>query len=117
MENKIIEEQKKQLLDSLSPLQKEYLEAIDWLFNGARATGRTHLICVTALLHVLNGGDGIVIEHIPNWHEGTKSYTKALLHSLADKIGLHIELRDAGNGFIISRTKHYSFVENGRMKF
>lgn len=103
MENKIIEEQKKQLIDSLSPLQKKYLEAIDWLFNGARATGRSHLICVTALLHVLNGQDGIVIEHVPYWHEGMKSYTKTLLFSLAGKIGLRIKVHDTRTGFIVSR--------------
>ena len=102
MENKTIDEQKNKLLETLSPRQRDYLEAIDWLYNGARATGRTHLICTVALIHVLHGQDGLVIDHYP-YHEGSKSYTKALLFSLADKIEIKIKIQEVRNGFIVSR--------------
>lgn len=103
MENKIVREQKKKLIEKLSPLQAQYFEAIDWLFNGARATGRTHLICTVALIHVLNGQDGEVIDHYANSSEGSKFYTKTLLLSLADSIGLRIKVRETRNGFMVLR--------------
>ena len=106
MENKTIDEQKNKLLETLSPRQKDYFEAVDWLYNGARATGRTHLLCTVALIHVLNGQDGLVIDHYPN-SEPSKGYTKRLLLSLADSIELKIRLRDVGNGFIIYRDVPY----------
>lgn len=94
MENKNVEQQKKYLMGKLSPRQKEYLEAVDWLYNGGRGTGRTHLICTVALLNILNGADStLVIDHSPN-HEGNKIYTKAILKNLADSIGLKIQIRD-----------------------
>ena len=102
MENKTIEEQKQKLVSKLSPRQQEYLEAVDWLFNGARGTGRTHLICTVALLHVLNGQEGVVIDHYPS-HEGIRSYTKALLYHLADEINLRIRIHDVRSGFVVSR--------------
>jgi hypothetical protein len=103
MENKVIEEQKKNLLDKLSPEQAEHFKSLDWFLNGARATGRTHLACTVALIHVLNGQIGFVLEHVPNFHEGMKSYTKSLLFSLADEIGLKIKTKDVRNGFIVER--------------
>lgn len=110
MENKIIDEQKKKLLSTLSPRQKDYLEAIDWLYNGARATGRTHLTCVTALIHVLHGQEGLVLEHVP-YNEASASYTKRLLLSLADSIDLKIKIREVRNGFIVSRNVPYWYEE------
>lgn len=103
MEDKIIRYQKHKLIKKLSPIQAEYFEAVDWLFNGARATGRTHLICTIALIHVLNGQEGVVIDHYPMSHEGTQSYTKTLLLSLADSIGLRVKVRDFRYGFFVSR--------------
>ena len=113
MENKIIDEQKKKLISGLSPRQKDYLEALDWLYNGPRAVGRTHLICVTALLHVLNGQEGLVIDHFP-YNEGSKYYTKTLLFSLADSIELRIKIREVRNGFIVSRDIPYWYEEKER---
>lgn len=110
MENKIIDDQKKKLLDTLSPEQKEYFGAVDWLYNGARATGRTHLICTVALIHVLNGQQGLVLEHT-GYNESTASYTKRLLISLADEIGLKIRLQSVRNGFIVSRDVPYFYEE------
>ena len=116
MENREIEEQKKILLDKLTPQQKIYFESLDWFLNGARATGRTHVACTVALIHVLNGQTGLVIEHTPNPHDGVNSYTKHLLFSLADEIGLHIRIQDVRNGFLVSRDlKKYQDIqfENG----
>ena len=107
MENKVVEEQKKQLLGKLSPRQKDCLEAVDWLYNGARATGRTHLICTVALLGLLNGqSETYVIDHYPS-HEGVQSYTKSLLLSLADEIGLRIQIKENRSGFTVSRVPEY----------
>jgi hypothetical protein len=103
MENKVLEEQKKLLLDKLTPKQKEYFNSIDWFLNGARASGRTHVSCTVALIHVLNGQTGFVLEHVPAPHDGMKIYTKTLLFKLADEIGLRIKIRDCRNGFLIDR--------------
>ena len=109
MENKIIDKQKKLLLEKLSPTQKLYFEAIDWLFNGPRAVGRTYLICTVAMLHVLNGQDGIVIDHHPNpyWN----SYIKSMIFGLADLIELKVSVKEVRNGFIISRKSEYYIDE------
>ncbi len=106
MENRVVEYQKRKLVGKLSPRQKDYLEAVDWLYNGARGTGRTHLICVTALLSVLHGNDGLVIDH-SIYNEGMKSYTKTLLFALADSINLKIKLHEVRNGFVISRNPEW----------
>jgi hypothetical protein len=112
MEEKTIKAQKKALIEHLSPLQKEYFEAVDWLFNGARATGRTHLICVVALIHVLNGQDGYVIDHYPLTHDGIRGYTKALLLNLADSIDLRVKVSDTRNGFVVYRVPEaYEYIE------
>jgi hypothetical protein len=102
MENKEIEDQKNILLNKLTPRQREYFESLDWFLNGARATGRTHVACTVALIHVLNGQTGFVIEHTPNPHEGARSYTKTLLFGLANEIGLYIKIQDVRNGFLVS---------------
>lgn len=103
MEDKKVSYQKRKLFEKLSPLQSQYFEAVDWLFNGGRATGRTHLICTVALIHVLNGQDGYVIDHYPLTHDGIRSYTKMLLLQLADSIDLRISVKDTRSGFIVSR--------------
>ena len=115
MENKIIDDQKNKLLETLSPKQKEYFGALDWLYNGARATGRTHLICTVALIHVLHGQEGLVIDHHP-YNEASRSYTKNLLFSLADKIGLKVKIREVRNGFIVSRDIPYWYEEDKNRK-
>lgn len=97
MENKKVNYQKRKLLDKLTPLQLQYFDAVDWLFNGGRSTGRTHLICTVALIHLLNGEDGYVT------HDGIRSYTKSLLLQLADSIDLRVSVKDTRNGFIVSR--------------
>lgn len=102
MENKIIEEQKMKLIEKLSPTQSQYFDAIDWYYNGARATGRTHLACTVALFHILNGGDGFVFDHVP-YNEGSRMYMKTMLFQLADYIGLRIKVHEVRNGFVVSR--------------
>jgi hypothetical protein len=106
MINKIVEEQKTHLLSKLSPEQREYLGAIDWLYNGPRRVGRTHLICTVALLSVLNGGDGYVFDHSPSY-PNIKSYVKSLLLKLADDIHLNVRVREVPNGFVISRVPEW----------
>lgn len=115
MENKIIEKQKGILIRKLSPVQRKHLESIDWLFNGPRAVGRTHLICTVAILHVLNGGDGFVIDHYP-YNEASRSYTKSILFDLAGSIQLSIQIRDVRNGFIVNRTPEFILYEKEKMK-
>ena len=113
MKNKIIDKQKNKLISTLSPVQKDYLDAVYWLYNGARATGRTYLTCVVALIHVLHGQEGLVIEHT-TYNESSASYTKRLLISLADSIELKIKIRTVRNGFIISKDVPYWYEDKER---
>jgi len=64
--SKKIEEMKEELL----PHQFEALKHIGWLLYGARATGRTHLMCVvTIMTAVENIGVPIKIhDHFPELH-------------------------------------------------
>lgn len=108
MENKTVEKQKQQLIDKLSPVQKEYLEALDWFYNGGRGAGRTYLSCTVALIGLLNGNyETFVLDHTQWSHEGIGKYTKAMIYGLANEIELAIEVKDVRNGFIIKRAPEF----------
>jgi hypothetical protein len=117
MENKDTEKRKSILLGILTPKQKEYFEAVDWLFNGPRASGRTQLIVVIALIGLLNGGhEGHIIDHHAMSHEGTRSYLKSMIYSLANEIQLAIEIKETRSGFIIRKSTEFVQYEYGLRK-
>ena len=108
MENKEVEQQKQLLIGKLSRRQKEHLESLDWFYHGARGSGRTYLSCTVALIGLLNGNhESYVIDHYPNSHEGITSYTKSMIHRLADEIGLAIEIKNVRNGFIVRKAPEF----------
>jgi len=108
MENKVVEKQKQVLINKLSPIQQEHLESLDWFYNGGRGSGRTFLSCTIALIGLLNGNhESYIIDHHPFFHEGIISYTKNMIHSLADEIGLAIEIKNVKNGFVIRKAPEY----------
>lgn len=100
MENKTVEQQKKELINKLSPRQREYLEAIDWLYTGGRGTGRTHLLCTVVLLGILNGNEPMKLIDHEVMHEGNRHYMLAVLHNLADDIGIKIKTDTRNNRVI-----------------
>lgn len=111
MENKIAEIRKGLLLHSLTVEQQKHLESIDWLFNGPRGSGRTYLVCVTALLNLINGGyESHVIDHHTT-HDGIRSYTKAMIHDLADKIQMAIVIKETRSGFVVRLAPEYEQYE------
>lgn len=112
MENKTVEEQKHKLIESLSPLQKKYLEGLDWFLNGGRATGRTHLMCTVVLLSILNGREPAILVDHEVMHEGNRNYVMAMLHRMASDIGLKIKIDKRDNRAIyVTRDKSETMYE------
>ena len=108
MENKVVEDQKKKLLEKLTPIQQEHFNALDWFYNGGRGQGRTYLSCTVALIGLLNGNyEVFVLDHTMYSHDGIGSYTKHMIYSLAKEIELAIEIKDVRNGFIIRRSPEF----------
>ncbi len=70
MEEKEVNEKVKELKGELSHLQQKYFDAINWLFFGERATGRTHLLAVVCIsAAVSNPGQQIhLLDHYPDSH-------------------------------------------------
>jgi hypothetical protein len=40
-------------------------------------------------------------------HEGLRSYTKAMIYSLANKIQLSVEIKETRSGFVIRRSPEF----------
>jgi hypothetical protein len=65
-------------------------------------------LCVKYINALLNGGyESHVIDHRSMSHEGLRSYTKAMIYSLANKIQLSVEIKETRSGFVIRRSPEF----------
>lgn len=94
------EKVKKALKDQLAGIQKDALDTVRWLYYGARAGGRTHLICTAALLEVAEGRSVWLVDHSP-WTPMFESYVQHVLFGIASKANMKIKVSNHRRGALL----------------
>ena len=80
---------------------KEHFKTLRWYFYGARGSGRTHTAIVVALIAVLDGREGVVIDHTPYFYPMSE-YVKTMIMEIANSVGMKVKIRVEGNSYKIS---------------